>query len=326
MQTNRHLRLVAVVMLLVVALPAAFAQDDELPVLVMAARTGMHPEGIEWDAANERFLTSSNGGEGTIFAIADDGTVTPFIEDDDLVSTIGIHIDRENARLLVCNSDLTIFNDPEAAGVAQLGSYDLNTGERLYFVDLGALLGEGRHFCNDVTSDADGNAYVTDSLSPVIYQVTPDGEASIFIEDEQLIGEGFGLNGIEYHPDGYLLVAVSGTGSLYKIPLDDPQALAQVELGEAFSADSIVLHPNGNLIAVVTTFNGASRANTEVLEVASNDDWEAAEIINRVPTDPDVTTAAVRDEAVYVVNSHFSEFFSGQQVDEFEILRIDFER
>ena len=185
MRFNRLSSVVVILLLLTPALPFAAAQDGELPDAIVAERISFHPEGIEWDAANERFLTGSLT-EGTIFEIADDGAVTPFIEDENLTATIGIHIDEENERLLVCNSDPAAFGDPSVTGIAQLGIFDLNTGELLHFLDLGALLPEGRHFCNDVTVDADGNAYVTDTFSPVIYQVTPDGEVSVFVQDDQL--------------------------------------------------------------------------------------------------------------------------------------------
>ena len=255
------------------------------------------------------------------FEIADDGTIDPFIEDEDLLTSLGIHIDHANDRLLVTNSD------PEATGIAQLGIYELDTGERLHLVDLDSLLEEGNHLANDVTSDAEGNAYVTDSFSPVIYKVTLDGEASIFTESEAFVSETFGLNGIEYHSDGYLLVALTEPGALYKVPLDHPETITQVELSEAFSPDGIILHPNGNLIVVASSINEDGGTNSEVLELASDDDWESAEIVNRAPTDPDLSAATVtlRDQTPYIVYSHFNELFSGQSVDEFEIMRIDFE-
>jgi len=293
----------------------------------MADRTGFHPEGIAWDADNNRFLTSSLT-EGTIFEVADDNTVTPFIEDEDLVATLGIHIDRENDRLLVANAKLS--DDPETTGLAQLGIYDLNTGERLYLVDLGSLVEEGHHLANSVTADPDGNAYVTDSFSPVIYKVTPDGEASVFAENKEFESETFGLNGIEYHPDGYLLVARTDPGALFKVPLDDPETITQIQLSEAFSPDGIVLHPNGNLMVVATTINKDGNQNGEILEIASDTHWESAEIVNRVSVDAALspTSITIRDETPYVVHTHFNELFSGQSesVDGFEILRIDFEK
>ena len=320
---------VIVFLLLAVALPFALGQDAELPDVILAQRPNFGPEGIEWDAEGGRFLTGSLP-EGSIFAIADDGTVTPFIEDEDLVATIGIHIDHETGRLLVCNSDTVVFSDQEAPGIAQLGIYDLATGERLHLADLGGLLPpENRHFCNDVTVDTEGNAYVTDSLSPVVYQVTPDGEASVFVEDERLLGEGFGANGIDFHPDGYLLVALGGAGEaagLLKIPVDDPSALTPVELSEPFAADGMVFTPDGSLIAVATTFNEDETTKSELLHVASEDDWATAGIIQRAPLDASIspTTVALRDGVPYVVHAHFNEIFSGEPVDAFEIMPVEF--
>ena len=103
--------LLVIMLLLLAVVPQAFAQEAELPDLIMAAHPGIHPEGIEWDAENERFLTGSLT-EGTIFAVADDGTVTPFIEDENLLASVGIHIDAANNRLLVASSDLAAAGDP----------------------------------------------------------------------------------------------------------------------------------------------------------------------------------------------------------------------
>jgi sugar lactone lactonase YvrE len=311
--------LLVVLLLLSAVVPQAFAQ--ELPDLVMAMHPGLHPEGIEWDAENERFLVGSLT-EGTVFAIADDGTVTPFIEDENLMASVGIHIDQRNNRLLVASSDLAATGDPAMNGSALLGAYDLTTGEQIYFADLGALLPEGRHFANDVTADPEGNAYVTDSFSPVIYKVTPEGEASIFAENELFAIEGFGLNGIEYHGHEYLLAAVSGSQSLYKVPFADPTDVTAVELSEPFSGDGIIINPeDGHLFAVATTASGS-----ELLELASDDEYVTAEVVNRAVLDATLSpsTATIRDGAVYVVHVHFGELFAGEPVEAFEIMRVDF--
>lgn len=319
---NRLKKALMVIVLFVFAVgPQVFAQEMELPEQVMAAHPNLHPEGIEWDAANGRFLVGSLT-EGTIFTVADDGTVTPFIEDENLISSIGIHIDAANNRLLVASSDLAAAGDENLMGSAALGAYDLTTGEPVYFADLGALLPEGRHFANDIAVDPDGNAYVTDSMSPVIYKVTPEGEASIFTQNDLFAVEGFGLNGIEYHTDGYLLVAVSESQSLYKIPLDDPENVMAVELSEPFGGDGIIINPDDGHLFVVA----ATEAGSELLEVASEDAYATAEIVNRAVLDDSLapTTAAIRDGAVYVVHAHFDELFTGQPVDAFEISRVDF--
>ena len=282
---------------------------------------GILPEGVEYDAEGERFLFGSLT-EGTIRQIMEGGEAEPFIEDEDLVSSVGIHVDTYNDRLLVANSDASIFFGGEGPGMAGVAAYDLESGERLFLTDLGALLPDSGHFANDLTADADGNVYVTDSLVPVIYKVDVDGNAEIFIEDEQLMGVGFGLNGIDYHPDGYLLAAVAGSASIYKIPLDDPSALSAVELSEPLSIDGMVLAPDGNtLYAIATTGDLANGGLQEIVEVTSEDDWTMAEVTARIETGGDATTVALRDGTPYFINV----YFGNPDAEQYEIVPVTFE-
>ena len=60
--------------------------------------------------------------------------------------------------------------------IARLLAFDLATGKKQHAVELDKLV-EGQHFCNDMTIDGDGNVFVTDSFSPVIYRVDPKYKA-----------------------------------------------------------------------------------------------------------------------------------------------------
>lgn len=296
------------VVLLVSAVPVAvLAQDDMLPEVVEVAQPGIMPEGIEYDEAGGRFLVGSLT-QGTIFQFGDDGAATPFVEDADLVSSVGIHIDEVNNRLLVNNSDSNVFFSPDEANpFAALAAYDLETGERAFYVDLTDLYESPAHFANDVTSDADGNAYVTNSFAPVIYQVTPDGEASIFVENELFANENIGLNGIDYHPDGYLLAAVGGAGAIFKIPLDDPNNVTQVEIDGSYGIDGMALDANNDLVAVASVEDGQA-----VVMLGSDDGWASAHELGRVETDGNATTLAIRDGAAYYTKAYFAN--PGQEV------------
>lgn len=321
---KKLLLLVSVLLLTIVG--TGFAQDGELPDLILADNPGMHPEGIEWYAGGETFLVGSLG-QGSVFAVADDGTVTPFAESESLVSSIGIHLDHNTHRLLVANADPMAFIDPSVDGIAQLGIFDLETGEELHFVDLGSLYPDGRHFANDVTNDLDGNAYVTDSFSPVIYKVDMDGNAEIFAENEAFTNENGGLNGIDYHPDGYLLVANNGAAELYKVPLDDPSAVTLVELSEPLAIDGMVLNGDHELVAVATTFDMDGNAMSEIVTVYSEDDWATAEVTGRSVGIPEhnPTTVALRANNAYVVHANFNAMFAGELAETFEIVRLDLE-
>jgi sugar lactone lactonase YvrE len=310
-----------VLVMLMAALPLALAQD--LPDQVMAQYPGFFPEGIEWDTANERFLLGSLA-EGTVFAVDDEGTVTPLVEDVNIVSSVGIEVDEDNNRLLVAAGDSNVFFDPDAPGVAGLGIYDLDTGEQLHWVDLAALSDGTRHFANDVTVDADGNAYVTDTFSPVIYRVDPDGNAEIFLQDDRFANPATGLNGIVYHPDGYLIAAVSGSGALFKIPVDSPEDISEVTLDEPVSADGMILDDDGNLVIVGSTFEDGGPS-FGVFRLSSDDEWESASIDAQMDTPRQASTAALRDGEIYIIYPGFEAMGGGTLPETSEIARVQFE-
>ncbi|MEQ8671786.1 MAG: SMP-30/gluconolactonase/LRE family protein [Aggregatilineales bacterium] len=316
----RYIRYGLLVLVMSLTMGVLFAQDD-LPAEIVVERPTFGPEGIAWDAANGRFLLGSLN-EGTVFSVADDGTITPFIESDDFLSTIGIEIDEANGRLLVANSDSSIFFNPSSQGIAGLGAYDLSTGEELFYTELNALnTAEGaQFFANDVAVDADGNAYVTNSFAPEIYKVDMDGNASVFIRDERLSSDFFGLNGIVYHPDGYLLAAVAGQAELYKIPVDAPDEIALVAVDVPFGADGMIFHPDGDLIAVADYFDADAGASVSaVIAVRSDDDWQSATLIDAQDDGGVATTAAIRDGAVYVINA----YLNNPAAQQYEIVRYD---
>ncbi|MCA9911647.1 MAG: SMP-30/gluconolactonase/LRE family protein, partial [Anaerolineae bacterium] len=298
--------------------------DDTMPEepagTIHIESPGLFPEGIEYDAVGERFLVGSLT-QGAIFEVRQDGEPTMIIDDPDVSSSVGIQIDTVRNRLLVVSSDTRLFMDPTLPDHAELAAYDLETGARLFFADLAGLTPGGPNVANDVAVDADGNAYVTDTFAPVIYRVDPDGQASIFWEDARFDGQGGpGLNGIDYHPDGFLLVPLMG-GGLYKVPVDDPAAMTEVELDRPIlGADGVILHPDGRLIIV------SGQLNT-VFALRSDDAWRSATIEGEFTTAPDnaATTATVRDGVVYVLYAHLGAMMAGTSAEVFEIVPVDFD-
>jgi sugar lactone lactonase YvrE len=278
---------------------------------------GLLPEGIEWDAAQGRFLVGSLS-QGTIYSITpnDDGstTVEPLIEDEELMSTVGIEIDEANNRLLVSNSSADAFSG--GAGAAMLAAYDLEMGERAYLTDLSTLYESKTNFANDVAVDDEGNAYVTNSFAPVLYKVTPEGEASILIEDESLSSAaGFGTNGIVYHPDGYLIVANAGNQALLKVTLGDEVTITPVELDMPFGADGMVLAEDGTLYAVASSGGPAQY----IAAVTSDDDWQTATVTNLGETTGAATTMALVDGMPYYINAYLGE----NTRTDYEIVGVD---
>jgi sugar lactone lactonase YvrE len=318
----KHTALLFILLTLVASLTIAQPQPpvatEEVTFDLVVEIPGLLPEGIEYDAERQRFLLGSLS-TGSITSVSLLGGTQTLIEDEDLISSVGIHIDAANDRLLVANSDRSAFGNPDSKGLAALAAYDLETGERLYYAELSALTAEreGQNFANDVTVDADGNAYVTNSFQPLIYKVDIDGNAEVFIEDEQLTAPGFGLNGIDFHPDGYLLAAVGGSAAIFKIPLDDPEALTQVELSEPVGIDGMVIAEDGSVIAVGRT---GANSTQEIVQIVSEDEWATAEIVNRVETGGNATTVTLVEDVPHYINA----YLNNPAQEAYEIVPVEF--
>jgi sugar lactone lactonase YvrE len=281
---------------------AAAAPAAEGPAVITFTTAGTLPEGVEYDAKNSRFLVGSLS-KGTVFVVQDDGTLTPFIQDPDLKSSVGIEVDEERNRLLVANSDSAVFQG-KSAGQAKLGIYDLGSGERVAMVDLAAVGPKGAkaHFANDVTVGADGSVYVTDSFARVVYKVDPSNTASVFLPNTFGSAKDHMFNGIVFNPAGYLLVAESVSGDLYKVPVDDPKKLSKVKTSDSLAgADGLVPHPNGSVI-VVRNDNSLT-----AVALSSTDDWATASAAGKGTFSMQGTTAAVAGDDVYVVHPHFGD-------------------
>ncbi len=276
---------------------AATVAELRWPDVIVAERNQFLPEGIEYDPVNSRFLVGSLR-EGTVFALGRDGRLTPVVEDPDLVSSVGIEVDEARGRLLVANSDSSIFSTG-GTGQAKLGVFDLSSGERLAMVDLATTI-EGRtektvFFANDVAVDGEGTVYVTDTRTGAIYRVDETYQASVLHRFEP--SETFAPNGLVYHPSGYLLVA--GGQSLYKLPIADPASATRVDLAEPVpGADGAVWMSDGRLAIVA---NAANR----VVALVSSDEWASAEQVGVAPYEVMASTVALVGEDLYVVHPHF---------------------
>ena len=276
---------------------APAAATETLPAVIVANRTGFIPEGVEYDMANGRLLTGSLS-EGSVFEIGPDGQVTEFVNDPELVSSVGIEADEAYGRLFVANADRSVFQG-EGQGQAKLGVYDLSTGSRIAMVDLASTVTDppedAAYFANDVAVADNGTAYVTDTRLNVIYEVSTEYEASLL---HRFDDGGSGPNGIVYHPAGFLLVARGAT--LWKVPVDDPATLSEVLVAEEITGQDGMVWSAMRLVIVS---NDANR----VVALRSEDEWGTAEVVGVGAYEPQATTAAVVGDAIYVVHPHFAD-------------------
>jgi sugar lactone lactonase YvrE len=266
-----------------------------------------YPESVTWSAKQGRFLVSSVR-HGTIGTVSPKGDYAPFITDEKLVTTVGLLVDDARNTLWVTNSDPGAGDrtSPATQGkLAGVATYDATTGKRIAYYDLGSL-SAGAHFANDIALDADGNAYVTDSFAPVIYRIDTSGKASIFAQTPRFKdADGFNLNGIAYHKDGYLLVGKYNSGEIFRVSIADPAKIETVQLPEALKgADGFNLVDDQHLVVVQSL--GVDRT----VELVSTDGWKSAKISRELKSLASMPSAATRAGSdIWVLNSRLDTLF-----------------
>jgi hypothetical protein len=246
---------------------------------------------------------------GAIYAANRDGAATILVDDPRLCSVLGIAVDRARNRVWAVSSDLGASAKPSAPGpkhLAAVAAYDLTTGQALLYVDVAPLY-DGPHLLNGIALDAAGNAYVSDSFSPVLYKLDAAGHASVFLQSEQFIGDGINLNGLVAHPDGYLLVIKKSDGSLFKVPLSHPTGFSKVQTERSFvGGDGLTLAGPRNLL-IVANQTPVFKSN-RLFALKSDDHWLSAKIVAEQPLgDAYATTAVRRADELYVVSSRLNQ-------------------
>ena len=233
-----------------------------------------YPEGVAYDSIGNNYYVSS-ARLGSVGKVSPDGKYSVLHADTTLKSTYGMKVHPDGKRLFVLAGDANYSkytNPATRTKMIRLIGIDLATGKRLSDLDLSALV-PGKHFGNDMAFDEKGNTYITDSYAHAIYKVSPDGTASVFAKDKMFETEGIGLNGIVYHPAGFLIVDNTNTGQLYKIDIANPQNVQKVTLDQFFvGADGLLLDSPTKLTVVV---NGG---NDKIYQLESEDNWKSAKL------------------------------------------------
>ncbi len=270
----------------------------------------LYPEGVAYSQKQKVFFLSSMH-KGKIGKLDSQGNYSNFIDDSELISSVGLLSDDKRSLLYVCVADpgASIKSKTETQGkLSKLIAFDINTGEKRFSADLSSLNTNGGNFANDVTIDNDGNLYVTNSFSPIIYKITQSGKASIFTTHDDWKGEGFNLNGIVFHPNGYLIVAKSNTGLLYKISLENPNTIKVIKLDPLLGADGLILNSKNELVVI-------SNARNEIYQLTSNDNWENAIIKAKVKSTMSFPTTGVQIKSKnYILNAKLDELFNPKAI------------
>ena len=292
----------------------------------------LYPEGVEFNARAKEFFVSSLK-FGRIGIVNMKGQYRVFSDDADLISTIGLRIDRARERLYACVSDPgpSVRSTAQTKGkLARLVVFDLKTNQKIKTIDLGSLAdATAPHFCNDIALEAvTGDLYITDSFSPIIYKVDASLNASVFLKSDQFVGEGFNLNGIVVHPAGFLLVSKYNDGSLWKIDLKNPTQITPVPLTASTSkgllpgADGLIYLSDNELILIQNS------GHDQIHLIRAQNTWSKGSVQKSVKSLESFPTTGIRmDRDFFILNGKLDELFSkGEkaQAKSFEIQKVRF--
>jgi len=215
-----------------------------LPTRYVLPGSSVFPEGIAYDERTQLVFVSSTT-NGTVFrGTASDETLTPFLPPggDGRTTAIGLEVDNAG-HLFVAGG-----------GTGNVWVYDELTGDLIAVL----VTGSAPTFINDIAVDKNGVAYITDSMSPVIYRAMPNGSGGYTIErwlelagTPIVYGPGFNLNGMVVSPsDQYLFTVQTNTGKIFRIDIAT-KAIVQLDVGGATFPNGDGLWIRGNTLYVL---------------------------------------------------------------------------
>jgi sugar lactone lactonase YvrE len=232
----------------------------------------------------------------------------------------------------------------DAAG--RLWVIDSTAGVAVYDTTSRALIarfdvtGTGPRLVNDLAITPDGTAYVTDSLRPVVYRITPDqvtdaaahgGRADLTTQFDlsTVISahapDAFTLNGIVSDDSGrYLLIVDMNAGELYRVATasNSPDPIRKVTMrgADLKHGDGLELHGN--------TLWAAQNASNTITRWKITDDGASVEL-ERTVTDASLgipTTLIRSNYRTLVVSSQFDKggpMGPGTPTTPFAVLAVD---
>jgi sugar lactone lactonase YvrE len=189
--------------------------------------------------------------------------------------------------------------------------YDTRSGRLISKLDNG--LRSGQTFLNDTTFTADGSAYVTDSVNPVLYRVAPTGvgqyELQEFLKFEGTPVKyvkadgpaGININGIVPTADGrYLVIAKRNENALYRVDLKTREVIPIKMLAGMLDT------PDGMFLQGRTLYV-AQNTPKAVAVVTLSADFTSATLERSIPhpTFAFPTSVALYKDRLLVVSSQF---------------------
>src|SRR5690349_6091852 len=222
MRIHGHPQLALLTLALSVTIPAATQQVESIPIPGEKA----FPESIS--STSDGALFVGRLGDGGIVRVKPRTTEsTVFVQSGAAGSRsiLGVFADEASSTLWACSNDLSALGGPATGSDtgSALKGFDLKTGVGKRSVSLPS----SHAFCNDITVDAKGSVYITDSAHPTILRLCPGATTfEVFAEDSAFAPPqgGAGLDGIAFGSDGNLYVTTYTAGELVRVEVKGGKA------------------------------------------------------------------------------------------------------
>lgn len=280
-----------------------------------------YPESFDWSYRQKAFFVGSLR-KGEIGKVTMDGTYTPFASDPLMFGSGGIKYDKKRNIVWAALCDIGVATKSTPATQGKVGAiigFDATTGKRKHFVDL-AKLDNGAHCANDLAFDPAGNIYVTDSFSPAVYVIDRNMRARELVHSEKFTGKDFNLNGIVYHPGGFLLIGKHNSGEVFRISLKPKVEVQAVQLNSAIpGADGFALVDRDTIVVA------QNAGNDRAVSLKSKDGWKSAEVVELAKSGATFPTAVtVAGSKVYMLSNRVDTLFDpkAQKVSDYLLQRL----
>lgn len=130
----------------------------------------------------------------------------------------------------------------------------------------------------------------------------------------------FGLNGIVYHPNGYLLISKTSDGTVFKIPLSNPAGFTRVTSPgvNLTGSDNLLLQDNNTLQTAYNTQN-------KVYRLASTDNWTTMTLTGTFDAAGQFPSAVTkRGNVSYALYSHLDKLQQMPPVSAYDIAKVSY--
>jgi sugar lactone lactonase YvrE len=275
--------------------------------------TQSYPEGIAYDAANQRILLSSLVSNSIMSFDPANGmaAVTTYTPDSTNPSGMGLKVVGSQVYATIDNfanqdnGGLAVYELPVTAD-AEANATVVSS------VSLPCTDGDTKcGLANDVVADESGVSYVTDSALGRVFKVE-NGEMELISDDERLMWDDpsfpFAANGLVHIPDlNILLVANSQQATLFKIDLSTNELTEVVINGDVNGGADGMLLSSDNVLYAVT-------GGTHITAFSSQDEWVSVDVVGSVDVSSEDETAATitfgeTEEEIYLTHVRFGDLF-----------------